>query len=105
MKTFVLCVVFAISLCFLPTMQTTAFAGCWVEDGTFYSSSKYDMTTFAIAMYQGNRAKALQMVDERRIHTSTQASSVVLIRESPLVYLNIMGIGKVWIYETFLQCK
>ena len=104
-KRLVFKVLLVISLCLLPIIQSTAFAGCWVEDGTFYSSSKYDMATFVMAMDQGNKAKALKMVDERRIRSSTQASCVVLKREDPLIKVKILGIGQVWIYKTFLHCN
>ena len=82
-----------------------AFAGCWVEDGTFYSKSKYDMITFAIAMDQGKKQKALQMVNEGRIHSCSQASCIVLEREKGVVKVNILGVGPVWIYKTFLNCR
>ena len=54
------------------------FAGCYIEDGTYYSNSKYDMITFAIAMDQGDKQKALQMVNEGRIGSCSQASAIVL---------------------------
>ena len=95
-------IMFSFSVLFF--IQTT-FAGCYVEDGTYYSNSKYDMITFAIAMDQGNRQKALQMVDEGRIGSCSQASAIVLKREKGVVNVNISGIGEVWIYETFLHCN
>jgi len=87
------------------TFVNASFAGCWVEDGTFYSKSKYDMMTFAMAMEQGNKQKALEMVDQGRIHSCSSASAIVLEREKGFVKVHISGIGKVWIYETFLKCR
>jgi hypothetical protein len=82
-----------------------AYAGCWVEDGTFYAQKKLDMTAFAIYMDEGKKADALRMVDDGRIKTCSQASAIVLRRDGPLVYAQIIGIGKVWIYKTFLHCQ
>ncbi len=36
-----------------------SFAGCWVEDGTFYSKSKYDMMTFGMAMEQKKKTEGI----------------------------------------------
>ena len=83
-----------------------AFAGCWVEDGTFYSNSKSDMIRFVIAMQEGEKQKALKMVDEGRINSCSQASAFVLERDKTgVVNVNILGIGKVWIFHTFLHCR
>ena len=85
---------------------TNSDAGCMVDDGTFYSESKMAMTRFAIAMDQGDRAKALEMVDDGRIKSCSQASCRVIKRTNEgLVNVDIMGIGKVWIWNTFLFCK
>lgn len=63
------------------------------------------MTTFAIYMDQDKKADALRMVDDGRIKACSQATAFVLERDGPLVHANIMGIGKVWIYETFIHCR
>ncbi len=80
--------------------------GCWVEDGTFYAKKKLDMTAFAIYMDQRKKlADALRMVDDGRIKSCTQASAIVLERYDPLVFVQILGIGNVWIYQTYLHCE
>ena len=86
------------------TNQLT-LSGCWVEDGTFYAKNKLDMTAFAIYMDQRKKADALRMVDDGRIKSCTQASAIVLERADPLVFVQIIGIGKVWIYQTYLHCE
>jgi hypothetical protein len=63
------------------------------------------MIAFAVAMDQNERAKALQMVDDGRIKSCSQASCIVIERADGVVHVNIMGIGRVWIYETFLHCR
>ena len=68
----------------------------------FYAKKKLDMTAFAIYMDQGKQADALRMVDDGRIRSSSRASAVVVERDGPLVHAQILGIGKVWIYKTFL---
>jgi hypothetical protein len=85
--------------------QGWASAGCWVEDGTFYAKKKLDITAFAIYMDQRKKDDALRMVNDGRIKSCTQASAIVLERDDPVVYVQIMGIGKVWVYETQLHCR
>jgi hypothetical protein len=86
-----------------------AFAGCMVEDGTFYSKSKSSMTSFVIYMGRkgpGDLESVTQMVNDGRVKSSTQASASVIERfDSGLVHVNIMGIGKVWIYDAYLHCR
>ena len=85
--------------------SNSAFAGCRVEDGTFYAKGKHDMTAFAIYMDSGKKADALRMVDDGRIKSCTQASAIVIERDDLFVNVQIIGIGNVWIYKTFLQCQ
>ena len=85
--------------------SNTVYAGCRVQDGTFYSDSKSSMTAFAIFMDQGKKSDALRMIDDGRIKSTTQATAIVLKREDPLIHTQIIGIGRVWIYKTFLYCK
>lgn len=85
--------------------SNSAFAGCRVENGTFYAKEKSHMTAFAIYMDSGKKADALRMVDDGRIKSSTQATAIVIERDGPLVNAQIIGIGKVWIYNTFLHCQ
>jgi len=97
---------YLISLFLLSSIfSNMAYAGCRVQDGTFYSKSKSSMTAFAIFMDQGKKSDALRMIDDGRIKSTTQATAIVLKREDPLVHTQIIGIGKVWIYNTFLYCK
>lgn len=56
-------------------------------------------------MDQGKKADAFRMVNDGRIKSSTRASAIVIKRYNPIVYTNIIGVGKVWIYETFLHCR
>lgn len=87
-------------------LGNAAFAGCWVEDGTFYSNSKSDMITFIIAMQEGEKQKVLKMLDEGLVKSCSQASAFVLERdETGLVNVNIPGIGEVWIWHTYLHCR
>lgn len=84
---------------------SVTFAGCYVQDGTFYADGKLTMTRFIIAMGQGDQNKAYQMVDDGRIKSCTKASCAVIKRtDDGLVNVNILGIGKVWIWQTFLHC-
>ena len=85
--------------------SNSASAGCRVEDGTFYAKEKRDMSAFAIYMDSGKKADALRMVDDGRIKSCTQASAIVIERDDPLVNVQIIGIGNVWIYKTFLHCQ
>lgn len=97
---------FALMLVLLLAPAAMASAGCFVEDGTFYADGKLTMTRFAIAMGQGDRAKALQMVDDGRIKSCSSASCRVIRRtDEGLVQVNIMGIGKAWIWHSFLHCE
>jgi len=81
------------------------YAGCKVQNGTFYSENKLDITAFAIYMDEGKKADALRMIDDGRIKSTTQATAIVLKRKDPIVHVQIVGIGKVWIYKTFLYCQ
>jgi hypothetical protein len=88
---------------------STAYAECYVEDGTFYSNSKLSMSAFVMYMDRdgehANLDKALQMVDDGRIKSCTKASCSVIERtKEGLVNVNILGIGTVWIHERFLHC-
>lgn len=86
-------------------MVNSAFAGCYVENPTFYSKDKYSIMTFGMAMDQGNQKKALSMVDDGRVKACSKASCVVIERlDNGFVHVNIAGIGKAWIYKTFLHC-
>nr|VFK30680.1 MAG: hypothetical protein BECKMB1821G_GA0114241_106914 [Candidatus Kentron sp. MB]VFK34249.1 MAG: hypothetical protein BECKMB1821I_GA0114274_106613 [Candidatus Kentron sp. MB]VFK76612.1 MAG: hypothetical protein BECKMB1821H_GA0114242_106515 [Candidatus Kentron sp. MB] len=85
-------------------LSVQALAACFVQDGTFYAKEKSHMTAFAIYMDKRN-PRAFDMVDDGRIKSCTRASAVVIEREDPLVHVHIMGIGKGWIYETYLHCR
>ena len=101
-KYFIILFIFLLSFSFAQQ----AMAGCWVDDGTFYSTSRLHMTRFAIAMDQGDKVKALQMVDDGRIKSCSKASCTVLERtDAGLVKVNVLGIGTVWIWHTFLHCR
>lgn len=92
-----------VSVLLVPSIS--AFAGCYVQDGTFYADGRLTMTRFVIAMGEGDKNKALQMVDDGRIKSCSQASCVVIKRtDEGLVNVHIVGIGKAWIYEKFLHC-
>lgn len=98
--------IFAILFVFAGSLFSgVAVAGCAIEDGTFYAKKKLDMTAFAIYMDQGKQDDALRMVDDERIKASSQASVVVLERDGHFVHAQITGIGKVWIYDSFLYCE
>jgi len=84
--------------------SANAFSGCFVQDGTFYAKGKSQMTAFAMYMDQKN-PRAFDMVDDGRIKSCTRASAVVIKRDNKIVNVNISGIGKVWVYETFLHCR
>ena len=88
-----------------PFFSNLASAGCRVENGTFYAKEKNHITAFAIYMDSGKKADALRMVDDGRIKSSTQATAIVIERDGPLVNAQIIGIGNVWIYNTFLHCQ
>lgn len=84
----------------------TCLASCYVEDPTFYSKDKHSIMTFAMAMEQGKKNKALSMVDDGRIKSCSRASCSVIERlDNGFVHVYIAGIGKAWIYHTFLHCK
>lgn len=96
---------------FLPTaifffvLIGVAHAGCFVEDGTFYSTSKSDISRFAIAMDNGNKDLALEMVDQGRIGSCGESSCSIVDKDGALVKVKISGVGTVWIYYTFLHCN
>jgi hypothetical protein len=98
-----------IILAVLVTIAGNAFAGCYVDDPTFYSKDKTWMTAFVTYMDPDSpnrsKEKALRMIDDGRIKTCTRADALVIERDNGLVYLYIHGIGKVWIYENFVKCQ
>jgi len=100
-KTGIFCIAMVLTGLFCAN---AALAGCYVEDGTFYAEKKLDMTAFAIYMDEGKKANAMRMVDDGRIKSCSRASAIVIKRDGPLVNVQIIGIGKVWIYNTFLHC-
>jgi hypothetical protein len=90
-------------LSFLAAPQ--ANAECAVDDGTFYAQEKQWMTAFAAYIGNEELDNALSMVDDGRVKSVTRATAFVLERDDPLVHTHIMGIGKVWILDAYINCR
>ena len=79
----------ALMLILLLVPAVVTFAGRYVEDGTFYASGKLAMTRFAIAVNQGDRAKAFEMVNDGRIKSCSRASSVPADRATATAHARV----------------
>ena len=90
---------------FFLAFTGVSLADCWVEDGTYYSKNKTDLIPYAIAMDEGNKEKAIQIVDEKEISSSNKAACTVLAREGSIVKVDVLDLGKVWVYRTSVHCN
>lgn len=101
--------VFLFSIIMVIFLWGTSIAGCWVDDGTFYAKKKNWMVAFAMYADRdgefASKKKALQMINDGRISSCTRATCFVIKRDGGVVNVQILGIGKVWIYKTFLNCN
>lgn len=95
-------VILVISL--LLAFSGVSFADCWVEDETYYSENKTDMIPYAIAMDEGKKEKALEIVDGNQISSSSKAACTVLAREGSIIKVDVLDLGKVWVYRTSVHC-
>jgi hypothetical protein len=100
---------FGIVVLVIILLPQSVVAGCWVDDETFFSKSRMNMTAFTIYMGRkesGDLDRALAMIDNGRVAVCSRASCTVIERRKDgMVHVNILGIGKVWIYEGFLNCR
>jgi hypothetical protein len=100
---------FGVVVLIIILLPQSVMAGCWVDDNTFFSKDRLAMTAFTIYLDRkgpGDIDRALAMVDEGRVAACSMASCTVIERRKEgMVHVNILGIGKVWIYEGFLNCR
>ena len=99
--------IFFISLVFVIFSFQPLFAECRVMPKTPYSIEKYLMVSWADTFEQRKIYKTQRMVNQGVVKSTSRKVWLpcdVLGKDGNLVNVDISGIGKVWVYQTYVFC-